>query len=379
MTYVFDMYYAAFKGSADWAELQNTVEDSPWHREANVAVHTEMTIEQYRNRFAPFRSDVQNTIAMFALLYHDRGKPAAEETLEKKDGSGLYRRYAGHEQNSAVAFTEAYIKDVNLRNALSPSHARTVRWIIEHHLPYGYKDVTKRRALLTAINGTMTSIEDTFYDVLRSDAAGRISDDHEQKLANVEDWIAAFRAQEPFVITPTRDQKMFILVGPSGSGKSTWVAGNLKEHDEIISMDTYRLEFTTFKGFPRTAEETDAQFYERAWPFATIEHEKEFKVFFGKRIDEQLRAAAVSGGNVFIDIVNASKKKRQMFIELGRRYGFKIVGVEFWNSFDTLVARQGTRPDKAVPASSIKQQMYATTCMWLGYECEDVVLAIGDK
>lgn len=378
--YAFDLFFVEFRKSEAWSTMEATVEASPWHREANVAVHTQMCIDQYRTRFAPFRSDIQNTIALFALLFHDVGKPSAEETLEKKDGTGTYRRYAGHEQDSAVAFMEEYVRNPLLRQSLSPSQARVVRWIIEHHLPYGLKDVTKRRGLFTAIASTMTGIEDTFFDCLRSDAAGRISDDHEQKLKAVEDWITEFRKLTPFEIKPTREQKLYVLVGPSGSGKSTWTAAHKGDRDEVVSMDTMKLEyFTACTGKVNTEFPSDDAFYDAAWQYCTIEHDAEFRKFAGARVNEQIQRALKANGNVFFDIVNASRKKRQAWIDLGRRYGFHIVGVEFWNTFETLVARQKTRPDKEVPASAVKQQLYATTCMWLGYECEDVVLAIGEK
>lgn len=377
MTYAFDTFLASFKGTEAQRRMETTVEASPWHREANTWVHTQMVMSEYRNRFAPFRTDVQNNIALFALLFHDVGKPAAEETVTRDDGTA-YRRYAGHEQHSAVAFMEEYVRNPLLRAALPLGHARAVRWIIEHHLPYGLKDVTKRRALRTAMLATLTGIEDTFYDCLRSDCAGRISDDHETKKQNVEDWIATFRQVEPFSIEPTRDQKVYVLVGPSASGKSTWTSNNLKAGDEVISMDSYRLEYARHVGQPQLETESTHTFYDRAWQLACVTDEKNFNAYAARRVHEQFNAAAKSGGNVIIDIVNASKKRRAPYVDMARRYGFKIVGVEFWTTTETLIARQKTRPDKAVPEKSVRQQQYATTCMWLGYECEDVMMLVSE-
>ena len=376
------MYLASFMGGETQRRMEATVENSPWHREANVWVHTKMVMDEYRTRFAPFRGPIENNIALFALLYHDVGKPDAEEVKEKKDGSGVYRSYAGHEQNSAVAFMEEYLKNPFLRQVLPLEHARIVRWIIEHHLPYDYKDKQKRRALRTAMAATLADVEGTFYDCLRSDAAGRISDDHATKLARVEDWIAEFQALEQLEIKPTREQVLYIMVGPSGSGKSTWVANHMKDGDEVVSMDTMKLEyFSTHGAAEKNAPEhfaNDHEFYDAAWQYCTIDNQAAFNKFAGARVNEQMQRAAKAGKNVFFDIVNSSRRRRQAWVDLGRRYGFKIVGVEFWNTLETLVARQKTRPDHSVPEKSIRQQQYATTCMWLGYECEDVVLAMGE-
>lgn len=370
-----------FKLGEQWAIMVATVEASPWHREANVAVHTEMCLAQYIARFAMDRSEQQNKIAMIALLYHDVGKPAAEEVLEKKDGTGMFRRYAGHEQNSAVTFMECYVRDQELQNILSRIEARAVRWIIEHHLPYGMTDKAKRQALRIA---TLMAFEDcgisdqTFFDCLRSDAAGRISDDHGQKLQNVENWIKEFRAIEMLGVQPPSMQsmhRMYILIGPSGSGKTTW-RKKCAADALVISHDDMKIEFW------RAAVDcpmpmSDSEVYETAWKYSTIDNEGEFKKFALKRQAEIMAKAKKFQLDVVIDIVNASKKKRTQFVDMGRKSGMSMVAIEFWNTLDTLVARQKTRGDKSVPASSIKAQMHATACAWVGVEVDHVAVEIG--
>lgn len=239
-------YITRFKTTPVWATMIGTVEASPWHREANVAVHTQMCMDHYEKHFAPHRTDEQNKLAMLELLFHDTGKPAAEEVVERKDGSGdVYRRYAGHEQDSAVTFTEIWLTDSDLRRLLSPSEARQIRWMIENHLPYGLKDQKKREALRTSCARVMNAYEQTFFDCLRSDAAGRISDNHDEKLQKVEDWIHDFQKVD-FAPAPKLDPHggtTYMLIGPSGSGKSTWVEANLKASTRVVSMDNYRLAF----------------------------------------------------------------------------------------------------------------------------------------
>lgn len=379
MTYAFDLFLAEFKYSPIWARMCATVEDSPWHREANVATHTEMVMRQYRDNFSALRSDAQNLIALTALLFHDTGKPAAEEVKEKKDGTGIYRSYAGHEQDSAVTFMEEYVRNKALRRLLSPQAARVVRWIIEHHLPYGLKDAGKRAALRTAMIKTLGDSEETFYDCLRSDCWGRISDDHPTKKQNVEDWIAEFKAVKTIERKDHQQdgQTMFIMIGPSGSGKSTWTRQHFDESkDTIISFDGMKLQFLVDKDAVRDSYQSEAEAYDHAWAFAN-ENEKEFVAFAKQKAAELFAVTTATGGNVFIDIVNASKKKRAEWVTMANKHNYRIVAVEFWNTFETLSARQQTRGDKCVPDRSIKQQLYATTCAWLGNECDDVILVVG--
>lgn len=371
-------YISHFKQTPRWFAMQQTVEASPWHREANVAVHTEMVIEQYVTRFMPIRSEKQNRIALIALLFHDTGKPAAEETVEKKDGLGTYRRYAGHEQDSAVAFTECWLQDPFLREFVSVDEARQIRWIIEHHLPYGYKDGKKRSDLRTSIEHVLREDVETFYDCLRSDAAGRISDDHATKLQNVEDWIREFRTV-PLTINRVNTQMgtCYMMVGPSGSGKSTWVKQYLRACDRVISRDDAYLEYSHSKVNIGFATPDPKKLYEEAWHLCCIEDEKGFEAFLTKKVVAAFEYAKLAHGSVFIDNINGSKKARAKYVQAARNIGMKVVAVEFWHTFDALYGRQSVRPDKFVPERSLRQQYYAQTCAWLGSEVDEVIVVPG--
>lgn len=378
----FDHFLTKFKNTEHWKRMKNTVENSPWHREANVAVHTEMVMQQYRDHFMSRHTEIENVIALTALLFHDTGKPSAEEVLEKKDGSGdTYRRYAGHEQDSAVFFQECYMTMPELRQLLPTYAARAVRWIIEHHLPYGYKDKQKREGLAIATKVALAEAGASFslfFDCLRSDAAGRISDDHEQKLQNVEDWIVQFLSVNTTPIAISEGLVMFLLVGPSGSGKSTWTRERFNPAtDAVISYDD--LKMTWFKQQQSPSAELlsdEVAFYDAAWAYAN-ENESEFQKFANGMINALLDRVKHANGTVFIDTVNASKKKRGKFIELAKQKKFRVVAVEFWNSAQTLIDRQKTRGDKAVPYKSVMQQINAINGVWAGFEADEVWVKVG--
>lgn len=378
----FQEYYEAFKAGPLWAIMENTVENSPWHREANVAVHTDMVLKQYQTRFMNTQTETEQLVAQIALLFHDTGKPEAEETLEKKDGSGeKYRRYAGHEQHSAVSFQEEYVRCEKLRALLTPKQARAVRWIIEHHLPYGMKDVQKRSALAKATFGALNEAEcsyQTFFHCLRSDAAGRISDDHQTKLENVETWISEFEVLATAHTASESTQTMVLLIGPSGSGKSTYVKARFNaDTDAIISMDTMKVEF-----YDATFQFTDmsvSEKYDAAWDYAN-EKETLFKAFAMAKARDMVTKLP-KHGTVFVDITNLSKKRRAPWLDLAKTKGghrMKFEAVEFWNQFETLASRQKTRGDKSVPRSSVAQQVQAQTCAWFGTEADTVTMIVGE-
>lgn len=171
---------------------------------------------------------------------------------------------------------------------------------------------------------------------------------------------------------------MFLLVGPSGSGKSTWTRERFNPAtDAVISYDD--LKMTWFKQQQSPSAELlsdEVAFYDAAWAYAN-ENESEFQKFANGMINTLLDRVKHANGTVFIDTVNASKKKRGKFIELAKQKKFRVVAVEFWNSAQTLIDRQKTRGDKAVPYKSVMQQINAINGVWAGFEADEVWVKVG--
>jgi predicted kinase len=364
-------YIEHFKTTPEWAQMVATVENSPWHREESVAVHTAMCLQQYEANFGWLRPVRQNTLATIALLFHDVGKPEAEEVVTTNAERGVYRRYAGHEQVSAVAFTEQWLKDKNLQVLLTVDDARKVRWLIEHHLPYGLKDPNKLAALRAATIATLGDDEEVFYDVLWSDAAGRISDDHADKLQKVQNWISDFQKVEPMMV-PMRKEgtgAVFLLVGPSGAGKSTWVSKVKRPCDRVFSLDACRLEYLSqLSGRPI---EHTKEFYAKAWALAS-QDTGFFDAYVTKKLKSAFTEALAEDGDVFIDNTNTTRKARARWVQEARSRRMAVVGVEYWLPLAVAVERQRTRSDKSVPDAAVRSQHTSQTCTWLGAEVDKV-------
>ena len=363
----------------EWHVMSSTVEDSPWHREANVAVHTTMCIEFYLNNVLPKvqRTDSQVVRTLVALLFHDFGKPEAEETVERADGTP-YRRYAGHESISANAMIDLVMRDTLLKDLLDACNVdlRAVKFMIENHLPYGMTNKTKLANLALAVQ--LNCDPDCFYDMLWSDCNGRISDDHEMKRQNVLNWIEMFKAVVPtkYRHTPVDQKTMFVLVGPVGAGKSTWIkertaAFGGPEKFTVISEDDARERF-----FDREADEaskervsymTPKAAYTAMWQFAADAGSK-FQAFV---LAEQ-KDAVTSGKTLILDRTNRTRKARSAMIALARQHGYKITSVEFFVSLGTSVDRQRTRTDKSVPYTTVKNMFYQFQVPWFGVEVDEV-------
>ena len=376
----------AFQGIAnivtatpEWQVMSTTVEDSPWHREASVAVHTTMCIEFYLNNVLPKvqRTDSQVVTTLVALLFHDFGKPEAEETVERADGTP-YRRYAGHEPISANAMIDLVMRDPVLKETLDACAVdlRAVKFMIENHLPYGMTNKTKLANLALAVQ--LNCDPDCFYDMLWSDCNGRISDDHETKRQNVLDWIEMFKAVVPTKYRHAQaDQKtMFVLVGPVGAGKSTWIKERAAalggpEKFTVISEDDARERFFAREADDASKERVSSMSpkaaYTAMWQFAADAGSK-FQAFV---LNEQ-RDAVNSGKTLILDRTNRTRKARGAMIALARQHGYKITSVEFYVSLQTSLDRQRTRTDKSVPYTVAKNMFYQFQVPWFGVEVDAV-------
>jgi predicted kinase len=356
--------------------MQNTVENSPWHREANVAVHTDMTIEKYLAKFYHNRTERQRVLTLMALLFHDFGKPEAEETLEKKDEPGVfYRRYAGHEPISGNEFLSFMCDNHELRQlffdqGFTWKDIRIIKVMIEHHLPYGLKNEQKRQKLKQMIEATLEGDETCFYDMLRADCHGRISDDHDAKKQAVEEWIENFQWVFYKERTIPKDApELIVMVGISGAGKSTLIK-TMDPDWVVFSEDKLRMDYA-FKEMPYSDYVemeimTEAEKYQHCWNFCHLNKESKFDQFsaaaFGKALE--------SGKTVVLDRMNQGRKARGKFIEAAKAKGYKIRSIELYVSEATAKARQKTRADKKLSDYRVHQIAMQLETPWLGAEVD---------
>lgn len=193
----FDQFFADFRKSKLWIDMVNTREDSPWHREANVSVHTEMLIDWYKNNLMSSRNETQQMLSLVACLFHDVGKPAAQVVKENAE-RGVYRSYGGHELISARLWVDyAMTHESVVRNDLRLKllDVSNVALMLEHHVPFGMKDKTKRKNLKnTFMNRMDSSGHQAWLDFMMCDQHGRISDGQAEKLAAVDAWMEEWKA-----------------------------------------------------------------------------------------------------------------------------------------------------------------------------------------
>ena len=220
------------KTSPLWAAMAKTKEDSPWHREESVAIHTEMVCYEFNKRVGEFHGqflidDDTYVITYLSLLFHDTGKPPCK-VVKFKPERGHYDAFHGHEQYSARLWEDYYVTNYKLfKDWLSVEEAYKVMWMIENHLPYDYMGNDKKMDYLrTAMEFNLGKSAIGFGYHLLGDTYGRISDDSETKRAKTESFVEMMNSAN---VNPPRQVEdnaptLSILVGASGSGCACSVA-----------------------------------------------------------------------------------------------------------------------------------------------------------
>lgn len=365
-------YNNEFKETELFRDMASMVENSPWHRESNVGVHTDMVVSQYLSRAGAYWSvgdadDHQYLLGAFAAAFHDVGKPAAVE-YKHSEARGDYKAFGGHEKASARLWEDwAMSNEMMLLTRFFIIHEDIykVGWMIENHLPWGLKDKRKRASLAQTV--LQNGISDDFSMLLISDTTGRISDDAETKYANSVKWLSDFFdlmesvKDNPVSNDSSEDKPQLVMpVAPSGAGKTTIFKAAYQDNGYAhFSLDEMRMSWAgaLIGTYGMEADEI----YSACWAYCA-KHEKEFRAYWQAEYVNLVKR----GVNIFIDACNLSRKSRRFFLSMAEHHGYYRTAWLLPTTLGTVKDRQGTRKDKEVPGHAVEQQYMSLSLPWYG-------------
>ena len=345
------LYFNKLRLAPLFGAMADMQENSPWHREDSVLVHTDMVIAQYLSN----NNDDSTRAWLYGALtcaFHDVGKPSSVEYKHSEE-RGDYKSFGGHELVSARLWEDFATSNWFLfSSVLKVSDIGTVAWLIENHLPYKLKKDYKVNNMYAH---NILATERALPRVLRADCWGRISDDHDKKKDDVEQWIFNFTNNnfeanmltgalaQGLTVVSTKKPVLYMLIGASGSGKSTYTKELVDSYaamDEFIftySLDQLRLNWY-------------GDVYGKAWN-ASCE-DKEFVAKTHKHFMQMIG----NGHHMIVDNTNTSTKRRKFYLDNAKAKGYKTIAVTFPISISMLLERSKTRLDKQVPENGIRQQ-----------------------
>lgn len=370
----FKAFHKLFKTTKLWQDMEATCENSPWHREANVAVHTQMILDHYLNTAASKRTPRQQAITLMSILFHDTGKPWActEKHSEKR---GKYFSFGGHEQISSRIFENYAVQHWNKWNQikdlfeLKDTDFYIIQWIIQNHLPHDLSKPEDIQRLANHFSHPLWADEDLrecYFDQCLSDQTGRISDNHEANLWEVVEWIDLIRNCAPEEFHVPESPILSLLVGASGSGKSTTSNQLVADGYKYISLDALRIEFAASNG---VIGEGAVETYKNAFDYCD-KHRSMFNRFADVAFDKMLK----DYDSIVVDNTNVNRKSRMGYGTKARASQYKLKAYLFPIERSELLNRANSRTDKNVPIVAVCDQYARTTMPWLGAEVDEVII-----
>lgn len=396
-------FFDKFVKTDEWRAMENMKEDSMYHREDSVAVHTCMVLDK-ASLFNVFKSHndlefsrTDENVLAIALLFHDVGKPSSVTV----DATTSRKKFFGHEQKSARIFNTFYFAHKEWFDEFRFTRAQLlyIQWLIQNHLPYD-------EFSFNTVNGYITSVIEMaeaasvhpslFVCHLYADNRGRISDPDQresgdEKMKHVIDAIRNFEYKPQD--TKNLKNYMYILIGPSGSGKSTYSNRLIKDAEmcgrqiAIYSLDTLRMALyhisknkMKFSTNLKMCEYIHFEFvadndtYAKSWKYCS-ENQKEFDSI----ADVYLHYLTKENYDIIVDNVNATKSARKKFVSVGKQRNYFITASFFIVSELALKNSASSRTDKKVPIDAVMNQYSKISIPSIADEVNDIELIYREK
>lgn len=357
-------------------ELQHTQQDSEWHAEGNVYIHTKMVLQEVYKLLedqADNLSQSERFTLILAAVFHDIAKPICTKVRSVRGQERIISPRHADKGRSYLAYA---LLDFGI-------DAKTVRQIMaivgHHHDPKQLvvkdKPISqyKRLARLAPLH--------MLYWLEQADMRGRLCKDLEEQLDILEmfkliseeeglwNTLNSYSEWEEYLLKETVDlnpetqsfvvasaihdfeaceiytpqeaisrsytyrsgfSNLIICFGPSGSGKSTWIEKNYPEYT-IVSLDRLREELTG----KREDQSKNGQVLQ-----------------FAK---EQIKDCLRKHQNVIWDATSLIKSQRDQIIQLGLNYHAKVTLALFHKS---MISIHQNNSDRAfsVPDTVLEKQ-----------------------
>ena len=166
----FDKFYKILAIEPVFDEMKACKEDSPYHREESVFVHTMMTCDEFTRRYSELDDDF--FVGLFACLFHDVGKPAMRTRKESPE-RGVYHVFSGPDLKSAEIAEE-----IMTRHGFNEFDIARICWMIRHHQTFwSVKDNDKKVEVANALRDPGIGLNiHCFKAFMLADDFGRICD-----------------------------------------------------------------------------------------------------------------------------------------------------------------------------------------------------------
>jgi predicted kinase len=358
-------------------QLKDTPQDTIWHAEGDVFIHTQMVLEQtYRllEQEASHLSAEKRLVLILGAVFHDIAKPVTSRA-ELRDGRERITS-PGHADKG-----RSYLAYKLLGLGLSPVLAREVMALVGHH--HDPKRLVKKDKPASSYRALARLVDlEIVYFLEQADLRGRLCPDLEEQLETLElfklyaEEAGTWKVVDPYaewreflqtelkdlseearaliianairdtearlIFTPHeaiarsydyRDSFSHLVVtcGPSGSGKSTWIQKTFADY-HVVSLDELREEISG----KRDNQSMNGQVVQAA--------------------REQLKAHLRKHENVVWDATSLFRTHRSVVLQLGFDYK-AFVSLAVFHLPESLIEQRNKQRNHAVPANVLVRQL----------------------
>lgn len=175
----FEKYIKILDSEPVFQDMKNCCENSPFHREESVFVHTMMVCNEFDKRYSAFNDDY--FVGLFACLFHDLGKPACR-TPKFNEDRGHYFSYGGHDDVSATMAEE-----IMVRYGFNEFDIARVSWMIRNHqIFWSVKDNNRKVGIANDLRNPGLGLSFNCYKAfMLADDAGRIQDNRDKNCEEI--------------------------------------------------------------------------------------------------------------------------------------------------------------------------------------------------
>lgn len=339
-------YNNEFKQTPLYSMMEQNVENSPWHRERNTGIHTDMVVSQLLaslGKYATMASELKYC-ALFAAAFHDVGKPVVRR--EKfSEARGNYVAFGGHELMSARLWETWAISSRQMlldEFGLTKWHIYMVGTMIEQHLLW---QMTPAQVGMMAKHFHGNGMFIPFMELCDADNNGRISLEHDENATDRFYQIPAGKTMQDVFSDPAPDTKyMVMLIGASGSGKST-IAASMEQGSNAVVYSWDRIRHQLFNP-------DGTKSYDEVYADATAND----KLFASTQQTMWNDLLHQKPNVILVDNTNISRKRRQHFLRSAQHAGYVTVAYMVLASLHEIIDRQQTRGDKCLAPGIVSAQ-----------------------
>ena len=300
----------------EFALLKSCNQDPHWHAEGNAWVHT-VEVCKHACDIAHFFDGEAQEVFLAAALFHDIGKPITS----KEDKNGRIHSYGHEEAGEKITRAMLWDEDISIREYI----CSLIHWHMEILHVLEHKDyleriveISKDCSIGMLLNLKLCDLQGSLsYDPGRAENYKALNTI--RKIADtIGDGISKLPLKNQINNYATHGgDKIYVMVGLPGSGKSTWISehckkGNMEDNGTnwaIVSRDLIRVAMGICE------------------PGKKVVGTREQEEAVSERFDAELLDAVKSHHTVIIDNINLSRKYRDKYKELLRKYNLKWVYV----------------------------------------------------